>query len=379
MMTKSRMIGASLLVLVSCAKPEAEEAPDPIALVTLAPATAGAVATRVTLYGQLEAGAGSERTLSAPVEATVVAIDAPAGSRVGPGTLVVRLAGSPQSALDRAKAATDAQAAQAVLARAQRLRTDGLVGNAEVETARAAAAQASATQASLSGRAGGLALRAGVVGVVEAVLSKPGDLVAAGAPIVRIAVGSATRARLAIDPALAARIGTGALLEIQELGGGGALRRATVTGVSRVVDPATRLASVFADLPPSAGLSIGQPLSATLVQPRAQGGVTVPYAAILDDGGQPYVFVVAGGVAKKHEVQLGPQDGDRVLVINGVGAGEQIVVAGGTAVEDGMKVRTGPMPVETADAPRPKTQAGDVKSAKADTGDTKPAAQEVPR
>ena len=331
---------AGLCALAACAKPAEEKPPEPVALVTLAQATAGTVAEHVTLYGQIEAGAGSERTLSAPVEASVVAIDAPVGARVGPGTLVVRLKGSAQATLDLSKATTDAAAANAALARAQRLRADGLVGNAEVETARTAAALANATRASLSARAGDLGLRATVGGVVAAVLQKPGDLVAAGAPIVRIAAGGATRARFGIDPVLAVRLGVGGELELRALGGSGTAMTVRVSGVDRIVDPATRLASLFADVPAGAALAVGQPVQAELVRGGAAGGVTIPYAALLDDGGQPYVFVVAGGVARKREVVPGPQDGDRVAVTRGVGAGEQLVIAGGTAVEDGMKVRT---------------------------------------
>lgn len=349
-MVASRFLGlCGALALACCSRPAAEDKPPvPVALVSLAPATAGSVAERVTLYGQIEAGAGSERTLSAPSEASVSAIDAPVGAHVAPGTLVVRLNGSPQAALDLVKAGTDASAAAAAYARAQRLRAGGLVGNAEVEAARTAAAQANATRASLGARAGELGLRATVAGVVEAVLQKPGDLVVAGAPIVRIAAtGGSTRARLAVDPALAARVAPGSVLEIQPLGGGAPVS-VRVGNVDRIVDPVTRLASIFADVPPGSGVSIGQPVQAVLVRPGVQGGVTVPYAAVLDDGGQPYVYVVRGGVAKKHEVVLGAQDGDRVLVTSGVGAGEAVVTAGGTAVEDGMKVRTGPMPMEKA-------------------------------
>jgi RND family efflux transporter MFP subunit len=342
--------GALLLALAACSPPASEpKAADPVALVTLAPAQAGSVAAHVTLYGQVEAGPGSDRTLSAPVESNVAAIDVPVGGRVAPGTVVVRLNGSLQSALDLAKARNDASTAAAALARAQRLRADGLVGNAEVETARQAAQNANATRASLTARAGGLALSSPVAGVVDAVLQKPGDLVAAGAPIARIAAGGPTRARLGIDPTLAAQIQPGSTVAVSAVGGGQPLRLG-VAGVDRIVDPATRLASVFATIPVGSGLAIGQAIEGTLVRPEAQGGVTIPYAAVLDDGGQPYVYVVKGGVAKKHDVKLGPHDGDRVLVTSGVGAGEAVVVAGGTAVEDGMKVRTGPMAAAKPDA-----------------------------
>jgi membrane fusion protein (multidrug efflux system) len=68
--------------------------------------------------------------------------------------------------------------------------------------------------------------------------------------------------------------------------------------------------------------------------------VTIPYEAILDDGGQPYVYVVANGIAHRHDVVTGPSSGTRITIIKGVSAGDIVVVQGGTAVEDGMKVRT---------------------------------------
>ncbi|PTS90786.1 efflux RND transporter periplasmic adaptor subunit, partial [Sphingomonas sp. HMWF008] len=63
-------------------------------------------------------------------------------------------------------------------------------------------------------------------------------------------------------------------------------------------------------------------------------------AALLDDGGQAYVYVVTGGVAHRRDITVGAPRGDRVAVSGAVLAGEAVVVAGGTAVEDGMKVRT---------------------------------------
>jgi membrane fusion protein (multidrug efflux system) len=68
--------------------------------------------------------------------------------------------------------------------------------------------------------------------------------------------------------------------------------------------------------------------------------LTIPYAALLDDGGQPYVYVVAGGIAHRHDVTTGATSGDRIAITKGVSAGDQIVTQGGTALEDGMKVRT---------------------------------------
>ncbi len=330
----------SLVFLGACSSTPAEKPPEPVALVQVATAAQGEVADSVTLYGSVEAGAGSELTLSAPAEAIVASISAPAGSPVGAGTLVVQLLPSPQSALDRTKARSDAVAADNAFARAQRLKADGLVSNAEVDAARATAAAADATRASLRQRAGSLSLYARKGGVVDAVLAKPGDLVAAGTPIVRIATGGDVRARFGLDPATARSMGAGSGLRIQPLAGGREIG-VSVSGVHHVVDPTTRLAAIFANIPANAGLALGEPLKATLLRTGGTHGVTIPYAAVQDEGGQPFVFVVLNGVAHKHDVKLGALSGDTVLVLDGVAAGDSVITQGGTAVEDKMKVRVG--------------------------------------
>ncbi len=336
------------LALAACSSGPADKPPEPVARVELATAQAGRLGASVVLYGVVEPGPGSERTLSAPTEAIVSSIDAPPGTSVGPGTLVVRLSASPQSALDRAKSGSDTVAADNAYARAQRLRADGLMSNAEVEATHATAASADATSNSLSRRAGALALHAPGSGVVDSVLVKPGDLVAAGAPIARIAAGGAMRARFGIDPATLRQMGPGAVIRVEAMSGGAPLGVA-VSGVSHVVDPATRLGAVFANVPAATGWSLGEPLKASLQLSGGAAGVTIPYAAVQDDGGQPYVFIVTGGAAHKHEVKLGAQSDDKVLVLSGIAAGDHVVTSGGTALEDGMKVRTGPAPAAKAE------------------------------
>jgi RND family efflux transporter MFP subunit len=329
-----------MLLLAGCgASEETADEAKPVALVALALAQQGAVNETVTVYGAVEAGAMGKRVLAAPAEAIVVAIDAPVGTAVRGGQVVVRLAPSPNSRLDLAKARSDASAAQAAYARAVRLRADGLVSDAEVETARAAAQSAGATRASLGARNGGLVLRAPAAGFVESIASAPGDLVASGTAVATIAASGNLRARFGVDPALAARIGKGGTLEIT--GPSGAAFATTVQSVDPVVDPATRLASIFVNLPASAGIGANSSLTGRLVL-GSQGGeaLTVPYAALLDDAGQPFVFVVTGGVAHRRDVETGSASGDRIVIVKGVRAGDQLVTEGGTALEDGMKVRT---------------------------------------
>ncbi|TPG14312.1 efflux RND transporter periplasmic adaptor subunit [Sphingomonas oligophenolica] len=339
----TKWFAVASLMLAACSGGASDEAatPAPVALVTIAAAQQGALTDRVTLYGVAEAGAGGKVALTAPTEAIVVRIVTPVGTRVTAGQVVAQLGAAPNTRLDIVKASTDARAADAAYARAQRLRKDGLVGNAEVETARAAAQSADATRASLAGRAGALTLRARTAGFVESVAVSDGDLIQPGATVATIARNGDLRAHFGVDPSVARALHPGAPIRI-EASTGRAAFAVPIASVSPIIDPTTRQAAVFATLPAAAGLGVGEVLTGTVAVGASGGGiaVTIPYAALLDDGGQPYVYVVTSGVAHRHNVSPGATEGDRVAITQGVKPGDHVVVEGGTAVDDGMKVRT---------------------------------------
>ncbi|TPG21880.1 efflux RND transporter periplasmic adaptor subunit [Sphingomonas koreensis] len=339
-MTRSILL-ASLLLVAACSgsADQSDAAPDPVALVSLGPVQQGPVTRTVTVYGTVDAGASGTMALSAPAEATVTRVLSPVGTHVTAGQPVVLLAASPTTRVDLAKAGSDANAAEQALARAQRLRADGLASDAEVEAAGAAARSADALRASLGQRVGALTLRARAAGFVQSIASQPGDLVAAGAGIATIARLGDLRGHFGADPAIARVVRAGTPIRITT-GDGAAPIEVSVSSVDPVVDPQTRLAAIYAALPGNAGLAAGEPLSGTVVTGSTGGALTVPYAALLDDGGQPYVYVVAGGVAHRHDVETGATTGDRIAITKGVSPGESVVVKGGTALDDGMKVRT---------------------------------------
>ncbi len=343
MTPKSLVLLAALLLGACSGSAEEEEAATaPVALVALGRAEPGALAAQVTLYGAAEPGPGGKLTLSAPAEATVVAIVAPVGTRVAAGAVVAKLTASPTTRVDLVKAGSDAQAANAALARSERLKADGLGSNAEVEVARAAATSANAARAAMMARTGGLTLRAPSAGIVETITAAPGDLVQPGAAVATITRASDLRARFGVDPALARTLRPGTVLHITASGAASSFDVAIET-INPAADPQTRLASVFARIPAATGIGAGQTLSATADGAARGGGdaqLTIPYAALLDDGGQAYVYVVAGGVARRRDITVGAARGDRVAVSGAVRAGDAVIVAGGTAVEDGMKVRT---------------------------------------
>jgi RND family efflux transporter MFP subunit len=182
-------------------------------------------------------------------------------------------------------------------------------------------------------------LRSPVAGYVEAIAAGPGSLVAGGTPIVTIAKAGDLRARFGIDPALARRIAGGAVVRVTP-SGGGATFTVPVLSVDPYVDPQTRLASVLVRVPQAVQVGAGEPLSGTLVVKGGGSAPSIPYSALLDEGGQPFVYVIIAGRAHRRDVAPGPVTGDRVAIAQSLKLGELVVAQGGTALEDGMRVRT---------------------------------------
>jgi len=334
----SSLVAAALLAACSANSSSAPD-PAPVALVKTSAARNGGVASTRSIYGAVLQSPDSQYILAAPVEAIVSRIAAPVGTSVGRGSLIVALSPSPSTRAEIARLAADARSAQQAYERAKRLRADGLVSDAEVESARAAAQGASASRAAISSQTSGLALRAPGAGYVQSIATSPGNLVSAGAPIATISKSGNLRARLGIAPSLVDRISRGGGIVLTSDDSDPAVTVPILT-IDPTVDPQTKLASIYISVPAGLGLAPGQPVRGKVTLEQSVDEVVIPYAALLDDGGQPYVFVIDGGVARRKDVMIGASDGDMVAITKGVQIGQKVVVSGGTALEDGMKVRT---------------------------------------
>jgi RND family efflux transporter MFP subunit len=330
---------ALVLLLAGCGGASDEEkAPDATALVKTATATLGATRDDLAVYGAAEAAPGGERSVVVPSEAIVAIVNAPSGTNVQAGQAILTLRASPATRIEAAKTNGDAATANAAYQRALRLRKDGLVSDADVETARAAMAAAQAAVAVQRVGVNGLVLRAPIAGVVQGLTVKAGDQVAAGTSIASIATKGDMRARFGVDPAIAQRVHVGEPITVSLISGGAPIAT-TVNGVDPQIDATTRLASIYARVPASAGVGPGEPLRGSVTVNGSESGLTIPYSALLDDGGRSYVFVVERATAKSRDVSPGSSSGDTIQILKGLKPGERVVTEGGTALEDDMKVR----------------------------------------
>jgi multidrug efflux pump subunit AcrA (membrane-fusion protein) len=96
-----------------------------------------------------------------------------------------------------------------------------------------------------------------------------------------------------------------------------------------VVDPDTRSVKVRTEVPnPDGRLKPDMFANVEIITDQNRGGLSVPQSAVLNDGGKTVVFVAEGGGYKKRVITEGIKGNDRVEIIDGLAAGDKVVVKG---------------------------------------------------
>jgi RND family efflux transporter MFP subunit len=332
-----------VLSLAACGKAAPDEAPAPTALVEVQPAATRSLEETLEVYGTLEFTASGASSLPVQVEARVIEVLVTSGTEVHGGQPLLRLAPSPTTRLDFDKARRDAELAVAERERMRRLRKDGLATESELQNAIGAAATAEALRNSLAARVGPggvLTLSSPRDGIVDALTAQPGDVLAPGTVAVRIAAPDALQVRLGIEPEDLPLIAPGKPVKLTPLNPGAATVSASISAVDRRIDPQTRLAAALIRVPAGSGLLPGGALRGLITTAVHENALTVPRSALLYEDTQAYLFVAANDKVQRREVKTGVQDAAAVEIVDGLKAGEPVVVSGNAALQDGMAIRT---------------------------------------
>ena len=343
-----RVVRVSVLMpmlLAGCAKSaapgggaEAEVAAS--AQVRVQAVQAGALVQQVEAYGMVGFPPELQHTLNAAVESKVAKLLVSAGESVVPGQPLMQLEPSVGTGVELQKARTDAAFAATELARVERLRAQQLATNAELAAGRQASANAQAALGALQQAFGAghgtlLAQRAGVVASVDV---QQGDVVAAGAAVIHLADKRQLRLRVGVEPTDLAKMSEGQTVAITAVYDPSVQATGRVVKLISQVDPQTRLGQALVDVDGASGLLPGSTVRASIQTARRAGVLMVPRSAVLQDNGKAYAFIVIGDKARQAWLKTGQDDGKNVEVLDGLKAGDQVVVEGNYELEDGMAV-----------------------------------------
>jgi cobalt-zinc-cadmium efflux system membrane fusion protein len=99
--------------------------------------------------------------------------------------------------------------------------------------------------------------------------------------------------------------------------------------ISSVVDPETRTVKVRTEVSNADGrLKPDMFANVQIITDLHGTAISIPESAVLDDNGKTVVFVAAGNAYAKREVHAGIQGNGRVEIIEGLQAGDKVVVKG---------------------------------------------------
>lgn len=79
------------------------------------------------------------------------------------------------------------------------------------------------------------------------------------------------------------------------------------------------------------------------------GAITAPLHTILDKGGERFLYVAENGIARARNIKIGIISGDRIQILEGLEAGDKLIVSGHKEVEEGVAIEiAGETPNEAA-------------------------------
>ena len=342
------LAGAALL-LAACSRPAPPEEPVRAVKVISVGTTAYSPSREYAGYVRAQV----ESRLGFRIGGKLVKRQAELGQHVKAGQVLAQL--DPQDyrlAADAARAQVAAAAINRNLAAAdfkryQTLKDQNFISGAELErresTLKAAQAQLeqAQSQSAVQGNQTGYAvLKADVSGIVTAVDAEAGQVVAAGAPVVRIAVDGVRDVVFSVPEDKVAAIMVGMPVSVRVWTGNADLA-GKVREVAASSDPVTRTYAVKVSLGGKA-----PPLGATVYVTVESGAATavpvikLPTSALRQDGQATTVWVLdeAAMTVRAQVIQVATADGNEVVVASGLTPGMRVVSAGVHVLSPGQKV-----------------------------------------
>ncbi len=268
-----------------------------------------------------------------------------------------------QARASLAEARATAADAAANAARARTLQATGALSQQQINqyqtSAQTAGARVEAAEAVLKAqqvRGRNTQVLAPDDGVISSRTATVGSVVAAGAELFRLIRQGRLEWRAEVTSAELSRIAVG--MPVFVVGASGAQVRGKVRSIAPTVDPQTRAALVYVDLPSvqqNTGLKAGMFARGEFELGRSTAP-TVPQNAIVPRDGFNNLFVLQpDNRVRQLKVQTGRRVGERVEITSELPEGAQVVVQGAGFLNDGDLVRVveaaAPAPAAAASAP----------------------------
>lgn len=281
-------------------------------------------------------------TITAKTAGLVKSVRFQEAQKVAAGALLIELdADETRAKIQELEAARDN--ARQTLARAKALLASKNVPEARVDELQAllnvAEARVRAEQAKLAD----MSIRAPFTGRLGLRQVSPGALIKPGDAITTLDDTSVIRLDFEVPEAALAALAPGLTVTAASPAYPARKFAGKVATIDSRVDPVNRSIKVRAELPnPDDMLKPGMFMSVQLVVGRRPNAIVVPEESLLSSGERHFVFVVRDGRAVRTQVKIGQRLAGVIEIVEGIGPGTDVIVAGLQQVRDGAAVRPAP-------------------------------------
>jgi membrane fusion protein (multidrug efflux system) len=336
---------ALVLALSACGDAAPDRPQAPAATVTTTTVDSKPWSDAIEALGT--ARANESVLVTAKVTETVVRVNFEDGDLVEAGDVLVDLSGRAEVAgLEEAAAAY--REAQKQYQRLQQLTAQKLIPTSQLDAQRgtleATRARLDATRARLSDRV----ITAPFAGVLGFRQVSPGTLVTPGTTIASLDDISVIKLDFAVPEAFLAALAVGQTVTARSAAWPEREFTGTVRTIDSRVDPVTRAVTLRAEIPnPERELRPGMLLTLRVFQPERQA-LVIPEISVIQVAQSAHVFrVKADDTVEQVDVKLGQRRGGEVEVVDGLAAGDRIVVDGTVKLRGGARVVEATAPAET--------------------------------
>jgi multidrug efflux system membrane fusion protein len=337
------------LTLTACGKGQAPLEP----LRAVKVLTVGESGSTTDLEFSGDVRARIESNLGFRVAGKLLSRPAEIGQRVKAGQLLAQI--GPQDYRASADAAeaqlvaaqTNRDVAGADFKRYQDLHAQGFISVAELQRREAAFISAQAqwkqaqAQSSVQGNQSGYTrLVADGAGIVTSVDASAGQVVAAGQPVVRLALDGPRDVVFSVPEDKLGLVKTGDKVKVRQWVDGQVLE-AVVRDVSASADSVTRTFVAKAALPKDAAPVLGSTVTVNLARGKdAAKTIKLPTSALRLEAGATSVWVLDPNTmtVKSQAIEVNTADGNEAVVTSGLQNGDQVVLSGVHVLTAGQKV-----------------------------------------
>ncbi|VTU33334.1 Multidrug transporter MdtA [Variovorax sp. PBS-H4] len=338
------------LALAGCSRPQPAE--EPLRAVKVVAVGTSAYDSEPEFSAEVRARV--ESRLGFRVAGKITRRQAELGQHVNAGQVLAQL--DPQdyrlaaeaARAQHAAALTNRDLAQADLKRYRGLREQNFISAAELErrestykAAQAQLEQAQAQMASQGNQAQYTTLVADVPGIITAIEAEPGQVVTAGAPVVRIAQDGARDVVFSVPEDRAALVTPGSAVAVRGWSGGQEME-GKVREVAASADAVTRTFTIKVAIDAATAPALGATVYAR-PQALSRSGTPVlklPTSALRQEGKGSAVWVLdkPSMTVRSQPVQVATADGNEAVIGSGLAPGTLVVVAGVHVLSPGQKV-----------------------------------------